>query len=504
MRIILGNKLFVPTQMVSDEVLRRFRVEWKEDIAEEVVDEEGYIVYDGNRPKLNRYTVPHVYQTYSQLHGADQSYIALPRGDRELIAEFLPQAVDIRSTAALGYPLNVAPHVVADPRWVDQSRCIAAWMKHGSGLLLGTTGSGKTLMGIGVACRLGLRTLVLSGRVAAEGVWAGDFRKHTDIEEWEQRLGRPLIGQYRPGKPTYDISIATIQTFNFEAGYQKLAARDQSAFGFVIVDEVNEVVTERYGRLMGLWNPLSWLGLTATLPRDDRRHHLALHHIGPVRAEGTADQMRPEVTFIHTGYMLPKYIRRPEKNYTANPHLWRWTKSFEHITKDPKRLKLVVDNIVADLSDGRITFVFSERNQYCRDIHEQLRIRGYRAEYIIASTPKWLREEFYEKMRNGQLQCIVAGKTMDAMVSINAIDCLHVTTPISKPKDMYQIYGRTRRPEDGKLIPIVRHYLDEGGAVGGAGDKIVGYCQNEGWHVETRQYIPNPGLMNFTPGTVGV
>ena len=502
MRPILANKLFVPTEMVSEKVLKRFRVEWEELVIDEVVDEHGFIVYDGNRAKTTRTRVPHVYETFSQLHAVDRSYIALPAGDRDLVAEFLPHAIDMRSTASLPYRLCLGDHVLNDERWVDQSRCVEEYLRHGSGLILGKTGSGKTLMGIGVACRLGMRVLILSKRTAAEGVWEGDFRKHTNIEAVESRLGRRLIGPYKPRqKAEYDISIATVQTFVYESGFKKLVQRDQSAFGLVIVDEVNEIVSAEYGRLLGLWNPLCWLGLTATLERDDRRHHLALHHLGPVRAEGKADQMRPEVEFVHTGVRINKWIARPEKKFGKNDKLFRWRKSIDQLVKDEKRTKFIVDNIAEDIGNGRIVFAFSERNQLCRDIHEALRRRGIRAEFIIAATPKFMREEFYAKMRKRELTCIVAGKTMDAMVSVDSIDCLHVCTPINKEKDLHQIYGRTRRPEEGKLIPLVRHYIDIGGQVEGGARNCRKHCERENWTIRTRPFVANPGMMQFPPPT---
>jgi hypothetical protein len=79
------------------------------------------------------------------------------------------------------------------------------------------------------------------------------------------------------------------------------------------------------------------------------------------------------------------------------------------------------------------------------------------------------------------------------MVSIKPLDCLHLVTPIAAQHKVMQIFGRTRRPDEGKLVPLVRYYVDEGGQLSGAYNKVLAVVVKEGWDVEK---------INITSGSV--
>jgi hypothetical protein len=77
---------------------------------------------------------------------------------------------------------------------------------------------------------------------------------------------------------------------------------------------------------------------------------------------------------------------------------------------------------------------------------------------------------------------------MDAMVSIKPLDCLHLVTPVNARHRIMQIFGRTRRPDKDKPIPVVYYYKDKGGQLSGAFRNVSKVCQEEGWeiHEESR------------------
>jgi len=491
MQPILANRLYLPEGDVDAALLQQFRHTWQEKIYEQVVDENGeQVLTASGKPKIKQHTVSHTIEAQRELFtGGETDWFGLPRGDMSIIQRYAAEAVDLRCVAPLGINLKLAHHVTADKRWKDQARCVEAWLQQGSGLILGQTGAGKTILGIGGVCRLGLTTLIISKRGEGEGHWEEEFRAHTNIDQLEQEWGRRLIGPYRH-KKRYPIAIATVQTFLHAKGYQRLID-DQFRFGLVIADEIHELVAPEFIRVFSLWAPLSWLGLTATIKRPDRREFLAYRILGPVAATLKADQMRPEVKFIETNFIAPEKIVRSQ--YARH---WIWGKLLALLCKDEDRIELIVNNVMQDINDGRLVAVVGERTQLLRTIHEKLRQNGYDVAYADGTVPKAKRKKIYEDMAKGlKYRCLCAGKVLDAMVSIKPLDCLHLVTPVSSRHRILQIFGRTRRPQEGKLIPQVRYYADSGGQLSGAYRNVLKVVNEEEWKVETEIALINQFAM---------
>jgi len=480
MQPILANRLYLPETDVSQGMLERFRHHWEEIQYEQVLDEEGEVVLTKQgKPKVDPITVPHTIDTVrTVLTGQSTDWIGLPRGDMSIVGQRARDAIDLRSINPLGFRLKMGQHVLDDDRWAKQDECVDQWCRAGSGLILGQTGSGKTIIGIGATVRMGLQTLIMSKRGEGEGHWEEEFREHTNINQLEEQYGRRLIGPYKH-KKKYPITISTVQTFLHKKGYNRLI-EDQFRFGLVIADEVHELVAPEFIRVFSLWAPLSWLGLTATPKRPDHREFLAYRILGPVVAKLKADQMRPIVKYVHTGFEAPDNL----VNSKYKRH-WIWTKLLAMMIEDEDRIEIIVQNVIQDIDNGRLVAVVGERTQLLRKIHDRLTRDGYDVAYADGTVSKARRKKIYEEMSKGRkYRCLCAGKVLDAMVSIKPLDCLHLITPVAAEHRVMQIFGRTRRPDEGKLVPLVRYYVDEGGQLSGAFRKVQAVVEREGWEVE--------------------
>ena len=487
-RPILASRLYVPETDVQHSMLERFRHHWEEVRYEHVLDDEGeQVLTKQGTPKVDPVMIPHTIESVREiLTGQAVDWIGLPRGDISIIEPLLHNVIDLRSIAPLGFRLQMGQHVLDDDRWPPQDECVDQWCRAGSGLVLGQTGSGKTIVGIGAVIRMGLQTLIVSKRGEGEAHWEDEFREHTNINQLEEQLGRRLIGPYRH-KKKYPITISTVQTFLHAKGYGRLI-EDQFRFGLVIADEVHELVAPEFIRVFSLWSPLSWLGLTATPKRPDEREFLAYRILGPVVARLKADQMRPIVKYIDTGFVVPDKLAN-----SKYPRHWVWNKLLSMMIEDEDRIEVIIKNVMQDIDNGRLVAVVGERTQLLRKIHERLTRDGYDVAYADGTVPKARRKKIYEDMARGiKYRCLCAGKVLDAMVSIKPLDCLHLITPVAAEHRVMQIFGRTRRPNEGKLVPLVRYYVDEGGQLSGAFRKVAAVVQREGWVVE--QADRGPGL----------
>ena len=150
-KITLSNKLLVPEDFVTDEDIQRWHYEWNESIMEPEVDDDDNVVMDEfERPIMNRRTEVRTLRTYKEVFRSNGDIVYMfPRGNLEKIRHFLRRPYrDLRPLAPLGFRLQMAQGTMSDHRWPDQARCVEEWLKTGSGVILGDTGSGKTVIGL--------------------------------------------------------------------------------------------------------------------------------------------------------------------------------------------------------------------------------------------------------------------------------------------------------------------------------------------------------------------
>jgi superfamily II DNA or RNA helicase len=306
--------------------------------------------------------------------------------------------------------------------------------------------------------------------------WEDEFRRHTNITRLEEQTGQKLLGRVTKKKDPPPISFATVQSFLSPGGWQRLIDL-QDYFGLIIADEAHELGSPEFARVLSGWNPLCWLGLTATPERKDQRHHVVYSTVGPVVSTGTAHQMPPTVTFVETEFTAPSWLY--SKPF---PGHYRWNKILEFISKDESRQKLILHFVEQDIDDGRLVVVYAERRALIRDLEKRLRQDGYRVAYADGDTRN--RQRIYDDMRQRKYQVLCAGKVMDALVNIPELDCLHLCTPVNQAKQVKQIYGRTRRFLDNKCNPLIRDYADSGGQLSGAYRNRQRVCEEEGWKVQ--------------------
>lgn len=475
----LRNYLYVPDHLVQNEVLEQFQYKWTTYVYEDVVDERGNVIHNkSGSPKTKRRKEQHSLRTYQEvLLGEWADHIALPRGDRTKIQSILREhdVIDERPIWPLPIPLRPLPHVLQDERWPDQWRCIQAWLEQGTGIITGGTGTGKTVIGAGAICALRLRTLILSTLRDGHAHWEKEIRALTNINEIEERLGRRLLGPINIKKKIfYPITTSTVQSYLHEGGGKEAIKHLQDKFSLIVSDEVHELASEEHSKILGNWNPLLHLGLTATIERvDDKRHFLLYDVIGPVAAEGKKKEVDRTVVFISTGVSQPSWLFQK-----AWPPRYRWRKSLDYYCTSEKRLSVILKYVRQDIDNGKLVAVVSEeRTAIPRHIYNELKSEGYDVAYADGKTRN--RDRIYEDFNAGKYRCLCAGKILRALVNIGNLNCLHVTTPLNKRKTILQAYGRTRT-----YATFIRHYVDGGPQMMGAFKNSMKYAREEGWRIK--------------------
>jgi superfamily II DNA or RNA helicase len=479
--VVLGSRLYVPKELIERDFLERWYYHWEDWVSEDEVDEFGDLVLDRKgEPKRKKVMYERSLRGYWTVPTVNGSYYAFPRGNRGKIIPFIRPGhfIDMRASHPFTFQLRVDPRTKKDPRWPPQRKCVYKWLKKGYGVVEGGTGSGKTVIGIGAISMLGQCTLLLTKRLDAYEQWDEELREHTNVDEVESQLGSKVIGPYSSKsrrKRPYPITIGTVQSFLKERGRRRLLNL-QDKFGLLVLDEVHELCTPKFLKAITSFDAHSILCLTATPQRNDFRHLLMHDAVGPIVATNEAKKMDPEVTFIYTGIKAPGWVySRPYADH------YRWIQCLNLISGHEKRTDIIRFFVEKDAEEGRVICCYSERRAIIQELYRLLKAEHYKVAYVDGTTKN--RKEVYNSVKKGQVQILCAGKVMDALVNIPQIDCLHVCTPINNQTTLEQIYGRSSRYLKEKLDPWVRHYIDDGGQLSGAGANAVRICELNGWVV---------------------
>ncbi len=482
-KIILSNKALVPHDAVEDNVLRRWHYEWKEFKMVPKEDEFGELVLDQyDQPILEKDTEVHTLKTYKEFFSSrGVPGLALPRGDLSKLKDLLKHGyVDKRPLAPLGVSLRMREETTSDHRWADQARCVDEYMSSGYGIIKGDPGSGKTVMGIGVLCRLGLTTLLMTRQKDGTSQWIGEIRRHTNVSDLEEEEGEQLVGTFKEAAKRgkmFPITVATVQTFQYPKGKRWLK-RHRDSFGLLLLDEVHDFGAPMYSKIIQAINPFTFLGLTATVERTDHRHHLIFDTVGPVVAVGKAKQMPPTVWFIETGVVAPDWVYKK-----PFPSHYQWNVVLKHLCDSEERYNVIKRYLHEDFDDGRVVAAISQRTAIARKLYEMMSQDNYDVAYVDGKTPKRVREVIYDDLRAGKYQGIFAGKVLNQLVNLPSVDCLHFLTPSNSKTVTEQTYGRARRWLQGKKNPRIRDYVDSGGQLDGAYKNRVRICRSKNWKV---------------------
>lgn len=205
--------------------------------------------------------------------------------------------------------------------------CMKAMSTSGGGIAALHTGFGKTVIALCVACRLGVKTLVV-------------VHKQFLMEQWRERI--------RSFVPT--ASIGTIQGGVCEADgkdfvlamLQSLTQRqyDFDGFGLCIVDECVHIGAPCFSQAMLAINCPYKLGLSATPQRQDGLTKVLNWFLGPIflkveREEQYRVQVRV-VTYTAAAYSLPPPLRRGRIDFD---------KTLQQLCGDEQRTDLIVAKV---------------------------------------------------------------------------------------------------------------------------------------------------------------
>jgi hypothetical protein len=305
------------------------------------------------------------------VYNEKKTHVGLPRGNLQKIRRLLPKSriVDRRAIPPLDFDLNVHDYVFEDERWDNQKDLVDKWLKAGGGVIKSPAASGKSVLSIVIMARMGLRTLCLFDRKDFRKQWLQELHKHTNIQDLEKEMGRTLAGIFT-GQELFPITFSTFQQMLSQRS-QKLILDNRDYFGLIVVDEVHHAAAPAFRSRISLFNPLTYLGVSATPFRKDKLEQIYFDHLGPIVADSSSEQIPPIVTLVDTGFNVEPRPSMPD---------WQKFNNFiSQIARNTDRNNLICKLVLKDLKKGRCVLVVSDRVKHCHDLRDRLcnRNHGY-------------------------------------------------------------------------------------------------------------------------------
>mgnify|MGYP006421761551 CR=1 FL=1 len=353
----------------------------------------------------------------------------------------------------------------------NQKELVDKFLKKNYGIIQAAPRTGKTVIGINIAIRLGKRTLIIAHQRdllenfldTIKGNEKRGKKAMTNVPVIEEALNREIVGIVDDIKDIdkYDIAMINYQKFISKYGDKRIKDYLYNKFGFVIIDEVHFGNGIAYSKFLNQLNTFYMLGLTATPKRVDQRDFLMRDIIGPVVARSESKALSAEIKPVETGIGPPP---------SAQPKTWNGMLSF--LQRDKNHLKFIVDMVFKDLDYGanviiipldrlkHVHAVVTEINNRARDLNE----RGFDIEPEIAFSfhRKTNKEKVLEMIDKNMIRVVVPIRSMmKTGIDMKEPDVLYNVIPTSNPSMYYQLVNRICTPKEGFKKPVVRHFIDK-------------------------------------------
>jgi len=314
------------------------------------------------------------------------------------------------------------------------------------GVLEAATGSGKTVTAIGIIAMRKQPTLIICHTKELLYQWQEAIKKFLDYE-----CG--LIGD---GKFVIkDITVGIINTVKNKI--DELSNR----FGHIIIDECHRAPASTWTETLTEFSAKYFLGLSATVYRNDGLGKAIFVHIGPnthkvdrEMLEDVGAVLKPQIILVKTSY---KYGRGFGDEQGVS-----YASIISDLTKNEARNSFICDTISDDLKQNKQNIlVVSDRVSHCEEIAHRLKKMNIKAHTLSGKVNAKDRKEIIEDVRSGKCPVLISTLSLiaEGFDSPN-LSALFLVTPIKFSGRLIQIVGRILRPEEGK-VPRVYDFRDE-------------------------------------------
>jgi len=380
-------------------------------------------------------------------------HISLPRGCLDDIRKLLSDievATSLCDERSVGKPLDLSFHGQLRP---EQQLAADAIVAHENGILAATTAFGKTVVAAWLIAKRSVNTLVMVHREQLMEQWVE--RLSTFLEIPTKTIGR--IGGGRK-KPTGNLDVALIQSLVRKGEVSDLVA----GYGHLVVDECHHLPAPSFEQVARRTSARYVLGLSATVTRKDGHHPIIFMHCGPVRYRVDAKQQAAARPFSHGVWVRPTAFR-PLETEKTDARI-RFHELYDALIADESRNRLIVDDVLAALREGRTPVVLTERIDHLQRL-ASLMSPSVRHVFVLQGGigKKQLRQilkNMYALPDNEERVLLATGGYIGEGFDDPRLDTLFLALPVSWRGTIAQYAGRLHRLHDRKKEVRIYDYAD--------------------------------------------
>lgn len=324
-------------------------------------------------------------------------------------------------------PAKMTPECKFVGKLRDETRQNEAFSKAievGHGVLSLPCGFGKTTVALAIACRLGLRTMIV-------------VHKEFLANQWRER-----IQQFCPGATIGLVQQNTVQveTDFVIAMLQSLSQKEYTfeqfeSIGTIIVDEAHHICARVFSQSLFKLCPRHSFGLSATPVRKDGLTRVLHWFLGPTFFAIERENQDGVMVFV-PDFTCPRFKDPPPCNRVGKVSL---VEMITTLVEMPQRNELLVKLIKKASKGSRQLLVLSDRRLHCEELHR--RFPDISGLYMGGMSEAALEESSKKKIIFGTFSQAHEG------LDIPTLDTLILATPKS---DIKQAVGRILRETPGK------------------------------------------------------
>ena len=346
-------------------------------------------------------------------------------------------------------PSKFAPHVTfhgtlrEKTRQPESFRAVMDSLTTSNGAILSLPcGYGKTTVALALACKLGLKTLVI-------------VHKEFLMDQWVEKI-KEFVPEAKIGKiqrDTVDVEEKDFVMGMLQSVSQKAYPREVfQEFGLVIVDEAHHICAQVFSQAFLKFCPKYTLGLSATPERADGLTPVLHWFLGPIafhverKTEYSTRVKIVDYEHEHFSRGIPVTVR-------GDPCL---PIMINQLCDLRERTDTIMEELLKLYKEGRQTIVLSDRREHCKEIVARLAKIHIDAALMIGGV---LREDMETGMKK---RVIVATYALaHEGLDIPTLDSLILATPKS---NITQAVGRILRETKGKeFSPVIIDIKDNWG-----------------------------------------
>ena len=269
--------------------------------------------------------------------------------DINMLEDFEPQEINLTFNGSL-----------RDPQQVIVDKYLAS-KESGGGIISIPCGGGKTVIGLGIAAALGVKTIVI-------------VHKEFLVNQWKER-----IRQFLPDARIGHIQAGVVKTKDCDiviGMLQSLSMRDYgqetfSDIGLAIYDECHHLGAEVFSRCFFKVTTKYNLGLSATLDRKDGLSKVFKWFIGPV-IHLLKDRDSDDICEVQLYKYKNKDLRysREHKRYTGKPD---YIRMLTNIINWEDRDNLIIKVLNKNITENRNILILSDRLKHLERLFKKIK-----------------------------------------------------------------------------------------------------------------------------------